>query len=245
MPFSLSLEGIGYGYNGVPVFSDITLDVPSGDILVITGRSGSGKSTILEICAGLKMPHSGNVFWNGRAFNSLSRTQIQQVRMTTGYVFQPHALISNFPVFENVALPLRYHTQMDDAVLRKRVAAHLELFNIAHIAGKRPEALSVGQCRLASIARAFVMSPEVVFLDEPLSGLDPQTAKIVTDILKRMARYNDVTLVIVSHEADFIRDMQCRVAFLENGTVSMHSSSDLLADSSNTSILSNYFEART
>ena len=243
MPFSLNLVDVGYAWGGETQFSHVNIGVGGGDILIITGRSGSGKSTLLEIAAGLRKTPTGIVRWNGRSLASYSRAELRAQRQHMGYVFQPHALISNFTVIDNVALPLRYHSRIDAAKIQSRVESHLELFGIASIARKRPEELSVGQARLASIARAFVMNPEVVFLDEPLSGLDPQTARVITDILRRMAAYHDVTLVIVSHEAEFIRGMDCAVAFLENGSISMHSSVELDGSPTRISKLATYFAA--
>lgn len=243
MPFNLNLVDIGYAWGNDLLFSGVNLGVGSGNILILTGRSGSGKSTVLEIAAGLRKPSKGSVRWNGRDISTFSRAELRARRQHMGYVFQPHALISNFTVADNVALPLRYHSRLDESKIKSRIESHLELFGIAAIARKRPEELSVGQARLASIARAFVMNPDVVFLDEPLSGLDPQTARVITDILRRMAAYHDVTLVVVSHEADFIRGMDCAVAFLENGSFSMHSSVELDGSPTRISKLATYFSA--
>ncbi len=240
MSFSLEATNIAFGYAGIPLFRRINFSVPAGSLLMITGRSGCGKSTLLEICAGLKHSAEGHVCWNGVDISELSRGSMLKFRCRTGYVFQQHALISNFTVAGNIGLPLKYHERFEGEELAKRVSDHMAIFGILHLADKRPEELSVGQARLVSIARAFVMSPHVVFMDEPLSGLDPHTAETVSSVLAKAKSFGNVTMLIVSHEPALIKSLDSNVLLVENGTAAMHHSSEIGSGSGG---LADYFRS--
>ena len=238
MSFSLEVRDIAFDYAGIPLFRRIGFKVNPGSVLSITGRSGCGKSTLLEICAGLKHPSLGTVLWNGSDISTMSRSTLLEFRRRTGYVFQQHALISNFTVAGNIGLPLKFHEKLEGTMLAERVQEHMGLFGIIHLSNKRPEELSVGQARLVSIARAFVMNPNIVFMDEPLSGLDPHTAETVSSVLTRAKSNGNVTMIIISHEPALIKSLDCDTLLIENGTAGMHHSSGI----GNSGTLANYFK---
>ncbi len=219
MPSQIQLDNVSYTFDHERLFSQATVTIEQGRIVMLMGRSGSGKSTLLEISAGLLEPATGTVRWNDRDIRELSRQELVTERRKTGYVFQQHALISNMTVFDNIALPLRYHTAMPDKALRVMIQQHLEKIGISDIRNKLPEALSVGQARLVSIARALIMRPEFLFLDEPISGLDPVTAQSVIAILQKLCTQSNLTIFMVSHIISFIEQLQCPIVLLDNRTV--------------------------
>lgn len=226
MPSQIQLNNIGYAFDNAELFSNVNFTVSNGQVVILMGRSGSGKSTLLEISAGLKEPLSGEVFWDGRDIRDLSRAELIAERRKVGFVFQHHALISNMSVFDNIALPLRYHSSMPDKTLQVMVDQHLDKFEIQELRSKLPEALSVGQARLVSIARALIMRPEFLFLDEPISGLDPVIARKIIAILFKLSKQSDLTILMVSHIISFIERLQCPILFLNKGTTTFYESID-------------------
>ena len=226
MPSQIQLNNISYAFNNVKLFSNVNFTVSSGQVVILMGRSGSGKSTLLEISAGLKEPLSGGVLWDGKDIRDLSVSELTAERRKVGFVFQHHALISNMTVFDNIALPLRYHSAMPDKTSQVMVNQHLDKFEIGELRDKLPEALSVGQARLVSIARALLMRPEFLFLDEPISGLDPVIARKIIAILFKLSKQSDLTILMVSHIINFIERLQCPLLFLNNETTTYYESID-------------------
>lgn len=226
MPSQIQLNNIYYSFDNIGLLSNVNLTIPNGQVVILMGRSGSGKSTLLEICAGLTEPSSGNVLWDGRDIHDFSRTEIIAERRKSGFVFQQHALISNMSVFDNIALPLRYHSIMPDKALRVMVQQHLDKFGISELKSRLPEALSVGQARLVAIARSLILRPEFLLLDEPISGLDPVKARKVIDILFNLSKQSNLTIFMVSHIISFIERLQCPILFLDKGTIAYYNNID-------------------
>jgi phospholipid/cholesterol/gamma-HCH transport system ATP-binding protein len=212
----IRLDNISFGYGSNLLFQNVSFAVEHGGVLAVAGRSGSGKSTLLELAAGLQTPLSGQVEWKGCDLHDMTRKELLAERHRTGYLFQTHALIHNYPVFENIALPLRRHFSLSEQEIRERVFGQLARFGLMSIATMLPDMLSFGQARCASLARALVASPELVFLDEPTSALDPVTTGLVVDILNEYRSQEQVTFVMVSHNAYMIRAMGCKVMIIEN-----------------------------
>ncbi len=221
MPSQVQLDNISFSYGSEELLTDVSLTVPHGRIIILVGRSGSGKSTLLEISAGLIEPAQGCVKWDGKDIREYSLVEMVAERRKTGFVFQQPALISNMTVFENIALPLRYHTTMPDRAVQVMVGQHCEKFGISELSKKLPETLSVGQSRLVAIARALIMRPEFIFLDEPISGLDPFMAQKVIAILSKLSTQSNLTIFMVSHIISFIEQLQCPVMFLNQGRITL------------------------
>lgn len=224
MPYCIDLIDVNFSHGEKTLFKDVTLQFPGGDITILLGRSGSGKSTLLEIAAGLITPNKGKVLWDHDELKNQSRHRIHSLRRDVGFVFQQHALISNISVFQNIALPLKYHTLASISDIKTMINRQLEKFGILHLADQLPETLSVGQARLVSIARALIMRPEFLFLDEPLSGLDPVTAQTVTEHLVKLCRSHDMSVFMVSHITQFIKQIDARIVVLENQRVKSYNS---------------------
>lgn len=202
MPDKIELEKVCFKQGKAPLLREISFSVKRGDILVISGRSGEGKSTLLEICVGLKRPSSGRVLWDGQDISSFSRRVLLEKRQSTGYVFQIHALISNHSVFENIALPLRVRSGITDKEIEKRVRKIMDEFCLENIDGLFPELLSAGQLKSVAVARALISEPDMLLLDEPLSGLDPFTARKIMNVIYEHQNRRKMSVIMVSHETD-------------------------------------------
>lgn len=217
MPVKLKIEEVTYSEGREMLLRGIDLTVEEGETVIICGRSGCGKSTFLEIIAGLKRPMHGRVLWDGTDITVLSRKDLLAARNRIGYLFQQHALIANYSIFENIALPLRVRSELPENEIRERVHAIMEEVALFNVDAAFPEALSVGQLKSATLARALVIDPEILFLDEPLSGLDPQTAAGIKSVLSEQQRAKRRTIVTAGHEMELWADGPSRTLFLEGG----------------------------
>jgi phospholipid/cholesterol/gamma-HCH transport system ATP-binding protein len=206
-----------FSYAGVPVLKGITFAVLQGGMYVITGRSGCGKSTLLEICSSQRTPESGRVFWDGACIAELNHDGLVRARQRIGYVFQKHALIHNFTIYDNIALPLRYHRDISERDVRTSVKACMEDLGLFNVDRKFPNELSAAQSRCAAIARAVVMGPSVLFLDEPTSGVDPITARGIANVIKDLNVSRGIAIVMVCNSVELLSGLQCPIMVLENG----------------------------
>lgn len=196
---------------------DINLQVTRGDIVLINGRSGHGKSSLLEICAGLLQPDSGNVLWDGVEVKSMSKAQIQEVRYKMGFAFQLHALISNYSITDNIALPIRCRKGYNDNEINRRVKQVMEQFGLFGVDKLFPESLSSGQLKLASMARAFAGEPEMVFLDEPMNACDPRTLRGILNVLYEYKRKQNITMVVISQDLTLFKEFNPKKFIIESG----------------------------
>lgn len=228
MPSQVRLSKISYSFAGDELFNDITFTIEPGHTVFVLGKSGSGKSTLLEICAGLKKPSQGYVYWNEKMIGEFTQSEKVQAGKKVGFVFQQHALISNMNVFDNLALPLRYHTDLSEKEIGEIIQGHLEEYAISDLQGKLPEALSIGQSRIVAIARALIMKPELLFLDEPISGLDPIMAKKIFSILIELHDQSNLTILIVNHTINLIERLQCPIIFLHGRSATYYENLEIL-----------------
>lgn len=214
----LVLEHISFSYGQfMPFLKDVNLNVCSGEIVVVTGRSGHCKSTLLEICGGLKRPDSGRVFWDSKEIGTLSREELFEARQTTGYMFQQHALISNLPLFENLALPLRYRGGMTEDAIRDRVRQCMDMCGLFNVDRSFPESLSTGELRCAALARSLVIEPSLLILDEPTIGVDLVAEHGIINIIRDLWVQRHVAILVVSNSVHLVRELDCRVCILDTG----------------------------
>ena len=181
------------------VFEDRSCTFPKGKISVILGGSGSGKSTMLRLVAGLVRPTAGHVMVAGDDFAKLSESKIIEARNNLGMMFQGGALLDSLSVYENVAFPLREHTHFTESEIRERVHSCLQSVGLKQVDELLPGELSGGMLKRVALARALIQSPVIVLVDEPFSGLDPVSVKLIESLLVRINRQFDMTMLIVSH----------------------------------------------
>lgn len=199
-----------------PLLEDISFAVAPGETLVIAGESGTGKSTILKLMLRLLVPDSGDVLIHGERINDLSFEDALQMRQKMGMVFQGAALFDSMTVFENVAYPLREHTDLDDDEIEARVRQKLEFVDLDadRVMGQLPAELSGGMKKRVGIARGIANDPAILLYDEPTSGLDPLTTGTITRLIRKLQREVGVTSVVVSHDMNAAFKIATRIALL-------------------------------
>jgi phospholipid/cholesterol/gamma-HCH transport system ATP-binding protein len=188
------------------ILDGIRLDVKPGERMVILGSSGCGKSTLLRVMLGAYRPDSGTVSIFGRDITSMKEHDLNDVRKRMGCLFQGGALYNSMTVGENVALPLREHTQLDDKIIGIMVKMKLELVGLRDFENLKPAQLSGGMAKRVGLARAISLDPEILFYDEPTTGLDPITAGVIESLINDLSSKTGVTSVIVT------QDMHCAFA---------------------------------
>jgi phospholipid/cholesterol/gamma-HCH transport system ATP-binding protein len=199
-----------------PLLDDISLSVARGETLVIAGESGTGKSTILKLMLRLLVPDKGDVMVDGERINDLSFEAALEVRQKMGMVFQGAALFDSMSVFENVAYPLREHTDLDDDEIEQRVRQKLEYVDLDpdKVMAKLPAELSGGMKKRVGVARGIANDPAILLYDEPTSGLDPLTTGTISRLIRKLQREMGVTSVVVTHDMRSAFGIATRIALL-------------------------------
>ena len=215
----IKVVGLPKSFNGQPVLRGVDLEVPDGSITVIIGRSGGGKSVFLKHLIGLLRPDSGRIEVNGVDFASLRGRALDEVRKRYGVVFQGGALFDSMTCRENVAFPLREKTRLSGADIAKRVDTALERVGLEGVGNKYPEEVSGGMRKRVAFARALVTEPEIVFFDEPTTGLDPVLVNTIHRLIQELHRRSGFTAIMVSHEIPEVFDLADRVGMLHEGRI--------------------------
>jgi phospholipid/cholesterol/gamma-HCH transport system ATP-binding protein len=206
-------------FNGQPVLNGIDLEVPDGSITIIIGRSGGGKSVFLKHLLGLMRPDDGSIEVGGVDLTRLRGRALDEVRKRYGVVFQGGALFDSMTCRDNVAFPLREKFRLTRANIIKRVDRALAQVELEGVGDKYPEEVSGGMRKRVAIARALVTEPEVVFFDEPTTGLDPVLVNTIHHLILELHRRLHFTAVMVSHEIPEIFEIADRVGMLHDGRI--------------------------
>jgi phospholipid/cholesterol/gamma-HCH transport system ATP-binding protein len=201
------------------VLRGLTLDVREGETMVILGYSGSGKSVAIKHIVGLLTPDRGSVTVDGQEVNTLSRTDLYELRAHIGYVFQFAALFDSLSVGENVSMGLRKRGGLTSAEIETRVAEALDLVDLPDVAPRFPSELSGGMRKRVGIARAIALRPKYLLYDEPTTGLDPVTSAVIDDLMLRMQRTLGVTGIVITHDIRSAYRVGTRIAMLYEGRV--------------------------
>jgi phospholipid/cholesterol/gamma-HCH transport system ATP-binding protein len=215
----ITVQGLVKSFGTQPVLRGVNLEVPAGSITIIIGRSGGGKSVLLRHLLGLLRPDAGRVLVDGVELTALRGRALDRVRERYGVVFQGGALFDSLTCAENVAFPLREKTRLGREEIARRVARALEQVGLADAAHKYPEELSGGMRKRVAIARALVTEPEIVFFDEPTTGLDPILVTGIHRLILDLHRRWRFTAVMVSHEIPEIFEIADLVAMLHEGRI--------------------------
>ncbi len=198
----IKVEGLYKSFGGQEVLEDITFDVASGEIVVLLGPSGIGKTVLLKHLIGLIIPDQGRVLIDGVDISVLSEDELLKVRRSMGYMFQEGALYDFMDVFDNVAFPLREHTALTPSEIAARVSEVLALVDLKEAERKFPAQLSGGMKKRVGLARAIVLGGKILLCDEPTSGLDPIRSRGISDLIRSVAKKIGATTVITSHDID-------------------------------------------
>lgn len=200
----------------ITALHDINLHVNPGEIFGVIGKSGAGKSTLIRCINLLERPDKGSVFVDDEDLTMLSENALRIARRKIGMIFQQFNLLSSKTVFENVALPLRFEGLSQNEI-KKRVLSLLELTHIQDKQNQYPKQLSGGQKQRVAIARALASSPKVLLCDEATSALDPQTTRTILDLLKEINQQLGLTIFLITHEMEVVKQICDRIALLEQG----------------------------
>jgi phospholipid/cholesterol/gamma-HCH transport system ATP-binding protein len=216
-----------------PVLEDVSLTAQEGETLVIVGESGTGKSTILKLILRLLVPERGHVCIDGQDVTPLSFDEALKVRQKMGMVFQAAALFDSMNVFENVAYPLREHTELGEDEIEARVREKLQFVDLDpdKVMEQLPAELSGGMRKRVGIARGMANNPEVMLYDEPTSGLDPLTTGTITRLIMKLQRELGVTSIVVSHDIRSSFRMASKVALLHEHRIAFTGTPEEMAAS--------------
>jgi len=204
---------------GKTVLDGVSFEVRRGETFVIAGPSGAGKSVTLKHMVRLMTPDDGQVFVGSEKISNATGEELERIRAKFGYLFQGGALLGWLTVRENVALPLRERTDLEDRAIAERTDRMLRLVGLEEDGDKRPAEISGGMKKRAGLARAIVRDPEIVLYDEPTSGLDPVTARRIDALISRMGRELGVTSVVVTHDLQSALSIGTRIALLQDGGI--------------------------
>jgi len=216
---AISIRNLVVDYSQRRILSDVNLDIPMGQIMVIMGQSGAGKTTLLRCLLGLKKPTSGSLHILGTDIASASLREINKVRIQMGVAFQGGALFSSMSVAENIQLALREHTKLDEKTIEIMTRIKLDMVNMLPAEHLMPAELSGGMTKRAALARAIIMDPKLLFFDEPSAGLDPSTAAELDQLIITLKNTMRMTIVVVTHELDSIFKIADHIAVMSNGLI--------------------------
>ena len=208
-----------YAVSGRPIFDGLDVDIPRGKVTAVMGPSGTGKTTLLRLITGQVRADSGSIVVAGEDMRSLKRAELYVLRRRMGMLFQNGALLTDFSVFENVAFPIREHTDLPERLIRQLVLTKLEAVGLRGAAELMPSELSGGMSRRVALARAIVMDPEILIYDEPFVGLDPISLGVILRLIRRLNDTLGLTSIVVSHDVQEISTVSDNVFLLSAGKV--------------------------
>jgi phospholipid/cholesterol/gamma-HCH transport system ATP-binding protein len=215
----ISLRNLRVNYGEREILHGISFDVLRGETLVILGGSGSGKSTLLRTLVGLEKPTSGEIWIKGRNIAALSESELDEIRKKIGMSFQGGALFGSMTVGENVALPLREHTKLEDSTIEIMLRLKLEQVGLQGFEYYMPSQLSGGMKKRAAVARALAMDPEILFFDEPSAGLDPIIAAGIDQLIIDLKQAFRMTIIVVTHELASAYLIADRMVLIDKGNI--------------------------
>lgn len=213
------VEDLQVAYGDRVVLDEINFSVRPGEVFVILGGSGSGKTTLLRNLVGLMRPRSGRILIRGEDFTAMSEDERLSIRRKMGMCFQGSALLGSLSIADNVALPLREHTKLEESTIDIMTRIKLELVGLSGVEDYLPSELSGGMRKRAGIARAMAMDPEIIFYDEPSAGLDPIVAAGLDELIRTMQSTFNLTSIVVTHEMESVKIIADRVCVLHKGRV--------------------------
>ena len=216
----LTIRNVNKQFDGTPVLNNVSLSVNKGDVIAIIGQSGGGKTTLLRCMNFLETADSGEMEFDGACFDlrHISARQIARIRRKTAFVFQGYNLFRNKTALQNVMLGLTVARKMPKKQAEEIARAALEKVGLAEKAASYPNALSGGQQQRVAIARALATKPEIIYFDEPTSALDPELTGEVLSVMRRLAE-EGMTMLVVTHELGFARNVSTKTMFMDKGTV--------------------------
>lgn len=213
------------------IFDDISLDIPRGKVTAIMGPSGTGKTTLLKLIGGQLKPDQGSILMDGNNVHQLSRKDLYQLRKRMGMLFQSGALLTDINVFDNIAYPLREHTDLDESMIRSLVLMKLNAVGLRGARELMPSELSGGMARRVALARAIALDPVMVMYDEPFTGQDPISMGVLVNLIHSMNEYLHLTSIVVSHDVPETLSISDYIYLISEGRVVAKGTPDELKNS--------------
>jgi len=215
----ICLEHVSKSFGQLTVLNDVSLNIYRGQITVVLGPSGTGKSVLLKHIVGLMKPDKGHVYCQDHCVDAMSETELVQTRQRIGYLFQMGALFDSMTVEENIRFPLMEHTRWDRDRQRKQVSRVLAMVGLQGKEQQMPSELSGGQRKRVALARAIVLEPTLVLYDEPTTGLDPIRAGVINELIVALSRNMGITSVAVTHDMSSANRIADRMVLLYDGRI--------------------------
>ncbi|MFV9972289.1 MAG: ABC transporter ATP-binding protein [Francisella endosymbiont of Hyalomma asiaticum] len=198
---NISFKNVSFYRDSHCIYDDITFTIPSNNITTILGPSGAGKTTILQLIAGLIKPASGKIYIDDATIEKKTKeTQLEKLRRRMGFLFQSGAIFTHLSVYDNIAFPLRKNTNLDEKLIRNIVLLKLQAVRLAHTINMMPSELSGGMARRIALARSIAMDPDIIMYDEPFTGQDPASFNKLLELISTLNESLNVTSLIVSHD---------------------------------------------
>ena len=215
----VELRNVTFGYGDRVILDDISLTVPRGKVVALMGASGGGKTTVLRLIGGQYRAQQGQVLFDGQDVTTMEHTQLYEARRRMGMLFQFGALFADLSVYENVAFPLREHTDLTEELIRHHVLMKLNAVGLRGARDLMPSEVSGGMARRVALARSIVLDPELIMYDEPFAGLDPISLGTAAQLIRRLNDSLGVTSIVVSHDLEETFLIADQVIILANGRI--------------------------
>ncbi len=225
-PSLIELRNVTCGYGDRVILENVTLSVPRGKVMALMGTSGGGKTTVLRLIGRQLAPMSGEVLFDGVDLATLDAQGLYAMRRRMGMLFQFGALFTDLSVFENVAFPLREHTNLSESMIRDLVLMKLNAVGLRGARDLLPSQVSGGMARRVALARAIALDPELIMYDEPFAGLDPISMSVAATLIKELNSALGVTSIVVSHDVNETFQIAEHVVFIANGQVAAQGTPD-------------------
>lgn len=227
----VEIKNLTFYRNNRAIFKNVSMDIVQGKITAIMGPSGAGKTTILKLISALLYPDTGSVYYNKQDIHKLKRNNLFKLRKDMSMLFQSGALFSDLDVFDNVAYPVREHTNLSDSEIKTIVMAKLHAVGLKEAAYLYPEELSGGMARRVALARAIALDPKFIMYDEPFTGQDPITKGVLVKLIKSLNDSLGLTSVLVSHDVPETLSISDYVYVIANGELIGQGTPDELSNS--------------
>jgi len=215
----IEISKLSKTFKSQTVLNGLDLAVPKGETLVILGRSGAGKSVLLKIMVGIQKPDSGSVRMDDEEITGARLDDLNRIRKKIGFLFQYSALYDSLTVGENVAFPLKRHTDMPEGEQHERAFELLSSVGVESAIDKLPAEISGGMRKRVALARALALDPEILLCDEPTAGLDPITSGEIDELIRNMQQEQEITSIVVTHDLQSARTISTDVALLHDGNI--------------------------
>lgn len=234
-PF-IKIRGLIFSRGERKIFDGVDVDIERGKVTAIMGPSGTGKTTLLKLISGQLKPDAGHIEIDGQAVEKLSHSKLYELRMRMGMLFQSGALLTDINVFENVAYPIREHTNLPESMIRRVVLLKLEAVGLRGARDLMPNELSGGMARRVALARAMALDPEIVFYDEPFAGQDPISMGVLVKLIRQLNDASRLTSILVSHDVAECCEIADSIYVLSEGKVVEHGTPGELQASQSASV---------